>query len=54
MKRKVERFWLDELDPAELRRRANDLARDGLLAVAEQFRARANELENGVDIWGTE
>lgn len=40
-----ERFWLDETDPSELRRRAADLERDGLLAAARTLRDRADELD---------
>lgn len=40
-----ETYWLDEVDAQELRRRADDLARDGLLAAAQQLRDRANWLE---------
>lgn len=39
-----ERFWLEERDPAELLRRAADLRRDGLLAVAMQLEDRARQL----------
>lgn len=45
----AEIFWLDETSPHELRRRANDIAADGLLAVAVQFRERADELERAND-----
>ena len=41
----AERYWLDETDPGELRRRAQDLRSDGLFAMAEEFRWRANYLE---------
>lgn len=42
---KQERFWLDEWNPDELRRRAKDLDRDGLKALATDFRRRAHDLE---------
>ena len=42
----AEKFWLDEADPKELLRRANDLDRDGMFGVANQFRERASALEH--------
>lgn len=36
-----EKYWLDETDPRELRRRADDLEKDGLLAMAHELRRRA-------------
>jgi hypothetical protein len=39
-----ERFWLEETDPDELVRRAADLRKDGLLAMAEEFLIRADHL----------
>ena len=43
----AEKFWLDEVDPKELRRRARDLRRDGLYAAATQLEERARQLEFG-------
>ena len=40
-----ERFWLDETEPSELRRRAEDLEGDGLLAMARALRGRADDLD---------
>ena len=45
MGRNSEIYWLDETDPQELRRRANDLNRDGFSGLASQLRQRALELE---------
>jgi hypothetical protein len=45
MKRKVEKFWLEEDDPAELRRRANDLIGDGFFAIGQQLLDRAAWLD---------
>lgn len=41
----TERYWLDETDPAELRRRANDWEATSHHGLAQQFRERADELE---------
>ena len=41
-----ERYWLDEQDPRELRRRATDLAKDGHPALAQQLNQRADELDD--------
>lgn len=41
----TERYWLDETDPAELRRRARDWDATAHFGLAEQFRERANQLE---------
>jgi len=43
--KKYETFWLDETDPAELRRRAECLRQDGLWEVARQFDERAARLD---------
>ena len=40
-----ETYWLDETDPSELRRRAEDLRKDGLLAAARELEQRADQLE---------
>ena len=42
-----ETYWLEETDPQELRRRANDLMKDGWLAMAHELLARAEMLEQG-------
>ncbi len=41
----TEKFWLDETDPAELRRRASDWEATSHFGLAEEFRARADMLE---------
>jgi len=40
-----ERYWLDETDPAQLRRRADDFEAEHHLGLASQLRERAEELE---------
>ena len=39
-----EKYWQDENDPSELLRRAEDLRREGHLAMAEQLLFRARQL----------
>lgn len=41
----AERYWLDETDPAELRRRADDLLADGHWGLSAQLQERADKLE---------
>ena len=41
----AEKFWQDETDPKELRRRAEDLRRDGLWAAAQQLEDRARQFD---------
>ena len=38
-------YWEDENDPEELRRRADDLDRDGFFVAAMQLRERARQLD---------
>lgn len=40
----AERYWLDETDPRELERRADDLASSGLWAMADMLKERARAL----------
>ena len=37
-------FWLDETDPKELLRRADDLRKEGLIAAADELVQRARFL----------
>ena len=41
----AEKFWEDEKDPSELRRRAEALNRDCLFALAAQLNDRADFLD---------
>jgi hypothetical protein len=43
-----ERFWLNETDPNELRRRAYGLHHDGFLAMGDQLIDRANQIEKAI------
>jgi hypothetical protein len=47
--KKREVFWLDEVDPAELERRARDLERDGLITAAAELRKRADWLRGYIE-----
>jgi hypothetical protein len=40
----AERYWLDETDPRELYRRAEDLSSSGHFGLACQLKARAHEI----------
>ena len=40
-------FWIKVTDPKELRERADDLEKEGLLRAAQEFRERAAMLERG-------
>jgi hypothetical protein len=41
-----ERFWLDETNPEELERRANDFEKTSHFGLAEEFRERAKYLRS--------
>jgi hypothetical protein len=49
-----ERFWLEETDPWELRRRARDFEATSHFGLAEQFCQRADELESAQKARGAE
>lgn len=42
---KHEIYWLDETDPSELERRAEDMERSAHYGIAEEFRIRSYELK---------
>lgn len=46
-----EDFWQDEVDPEELRRRAEHLRVDGWCGVADQLEERARFIEHQEDAW---